>query len=86
MIKHFRLSKSALAGALGLSLALSLSGCVQSPPANPNPPNDPAGLGTPQERLKALESNTTMPERLKARKMKILQDEISGSSSAPGAH
>ena len=73
-------------GAFGLALALSVTGCSQSIPANPNPPNDPAGLGTPQQRLEALKSNNVMDPRLKARKMKILQDEVNGTNTAPGQH
>jgi len=64
---------------------LVVAGCTQQgPPPAPHAANDPAGLGTPQERLKALEANTTMPAQLKARKMKLLQDEISGTVSSPG--
>lgn len=65
-------------------VAIAAVGCTQGPPTvNPTPPSDPAGLGTPQERLKILESNTTMSPELKARRMKLLQDQINNSHSAP---
>lgn len=70
--------------ALGLSLVILAVGCVKGPPTvNPTPADDPAGLGTPQERLKLLESNTTMSDRLKARRIQILKDEINKTNTAP---
>jgi len=86
MIKRLNTRNSLVMLAFGMSTLLTLAGCSQAPPVNPNAANDPAGLGTPQERLKLLQANTQMPEQLKARKMKILQDEINGNPTTPGKH
>jgi len=67
-------------------IAIALVGCStgEPPPPPPHADNDPAGLGTPQERLKALQENTSMPPQLKERKIKILQSEIDGTAPGPG--
>jgi len=69
---------------LGIICPLLIAGCSQSLPTSTNAPNDPAGMGTPQERMEKLKANTMMDPRLKARKMRILQDQIDGTHTAPG--
>lgn len=69
---------------LAITLILGLAGCSKSLPVSQTPSNDPAGLGTPQQRLEALKANTMMDPRLKARKMRILEGEINGTNAAPG--
>jgi hypothetical protein len=80
---HYRFSL--LLAVSGLAMALLSAGCQSAPPKG-NPANDPAGLGSPQERLEKLKANTAMDPRLKARKMRIIQDEINGTSTPPGPH
>ncbi len=73
---------------LGIAAALAAAGCSQGPPtANPHPALDPGGMGSPQKRLEELKANTMMDPRLKARKMRIIEDEINGThTAAPGRH
>ena len=81
MKNHISLNTGVLAVLAGFTIA----GCHSDLPTG-NPANDPAGLGTPQQRLEALKANTIMDPRLKARKMQIIQDEINGTNTRPGTH
>jgi hypothetical protein len=71
-------------GVFGVAVGLSLMGCSKPPAGPPISATDPGGLGTPQERLKMLDANTTMDPRLKEKKRKILMDEINGTHTAFG--
>jgi hypothetical protein len=71
-------------GILGIGAGLVLGGCSQQPQGAPISASDPGGLGSPQERLKMLDANTTMDPRLKAKKRAIIEDEINGTHTAFG--
>ena len=71
-------------GILALSAIVSLTGCSKPPAGPPISATDPGGLGTPQERLKMLDANTTMDPRLKEKKRRIILDEINGTHTAFG--
>ena len=87
MILFSTVRKSLALGACVAAAVWAAAGCSQKPPPSPNPANDPANMGSPQKRLEELKANNMMNPRLKARKMRILEDEINGThTAAPGQH
>lgn len=70
------------AAVIGCSL---VAGCSQQQPiAKPVNRADPGGMGmSAEQQLQALEANTSMPPRLKARRIAILKQRLGQSSTPP---